>query len=107
MSDITVLWAGPELVPYEKEEHAQLVFKFLYWGEGANGHPIIIAGNNNYSHANINFIAEGSDVVAHDKKPDGAGTCLWEFGISWTSTSLKVTTPDALRPIILEAIGLS
>lgn len=109
MADITVLWAGAkwrQLVPYEKEKHAQLVFKFLYWGEGISGTPIIIAGESIYAHKDLAFIAKNKGVVA-GQQPNGAGIC-WDKGVvqRWSSQILKVTTPEELRPIILEALGL-
>ena len=106
MADMNVLWAELHLEPYEKEKHAQLVFKFLYWEESVSGGPIIVAGGNVYNHDNLAYIARDEGVVAGDKKPAGAGVYLHP-NVVWYSRTLDVTMPEKLRPIILEALGIS
>jgi len=100
-----VLWVPRygESVPYNPREHSDVVEKFLYWKD----QQVLIAGNN-LDHRALYERARFLGVIGMTTNlPDGAGNVIAGLVSGWESAGFGVKTPDDIRSIIQEALGLS
>ena len=97
-----------ECIPYDKNVHAIMVYKFLYWHNG--GDEIILAGCDSVfcsTHKALLITANEIDKNLPMKTPDGVGEVQRKRGIvDWGSLGFMIETPDEYRARIVEALGI-
>jgi len=90
-----------EAVPYQKEKHAKLAYKFLFWSK----ENVLLVGSRNLEmHKEV---WKEAGLLAPERLPDGAGSILPPGEVcSWDSCGYDIYTPDQYKPLILEALGM-
>lgn len=118
ITKVVIVWLdfrNKKVIPYDKNAHGECVEKFLGW-ISESGELAILTGElspiygitqhikvHNAACTIIDQIGE-SDIL--DKKPHIAGDCFMGKIIGWESEGYKVETPEYMRPVISEALGI-
>ena len=99
-----VYWAGfphRPICSYQKGEHSDSAYKFLYWAEEEG---ILLVGSEFFENHKI-LHKKASDCVPSDK-PDGAGTIYSGKVGYWNSIGYEFETPEEYKIDILNALGM-
>ena len=94
---------------YVPSKHLSNLSKFLYWNNEEGGLLLVTNCGNHRDLpycASLLFDRESNESIQVYKKPDGCGNIEKGRVSSWVSEGYQITTPEDLRPAIIEALGI-
>ena len=102
--DMKIYWVNHLIgvEDYDSEKHKLKMTRFNYWHK----EELIVAGDLGGHYDNAQAAKKFVDDIP-DRKPEGAGSCSAGKTLRWNSYGYGIETPEDLKAIILDVLGLS
>lgn len=93
---------GYKKTEYTKEQHGGLYCKFVFWKKS----NLLLVSHGRNMHSKIVKMAYGCYLTETLEIPDGAGHFFQGTIQSWESLGYEIETPENLRMVISESLGI-